>query len=141
MFSPSKNYHENRACLRHAFLLRFAIIDSSIKLFPRKKSVAIIFAAFHHSSLYHCVNWKIKWNRYMHTKKNSCNTNLKNICSWLQFPEKSNSIFWNLTQTFLTHYIDSEGHSELAKKWVLGRIFLQYALRDILTLIFFQNIQ
>merc|ERR1711988_190559 len=49
--------HENRACLRHAFLLRFAIIDSSIKLFPRKKSVAIIFAAFHHSSLYHCVKF------------------------------------------------------------------------------------
>ena len=67
MFSPSKNYHENRACLRHAFLLRFAIIDSSIKLFPRKKSVAIIFAAFHHSSLYHWVNWKID-KKYIHTK-------------------------------------------------------------------------
>lgn len=49
----STGYQSNRACFRHVFLRRFATMDSSIKLFPRKKSVAMILAAFHHSSLYH----------------------------------------------------------------------------------------
>ena len=57
-FSVNSFIHQrNFAFLLHSCLRLLATIDSSIRLFPMKKSVATILAEFHHSSRYHFVTF------------------------------------------------------------------------------------